>query len=96
MVTVLLDAAGQLLSASDHVHFREPPAGQSPARIRQESIGGRFEADGAFRGTCWLVTGPEPVDDEPPRWEMTPRQPRPEEVERLRGLTAELLRRQPA
>jgi hypothetical protein len=93
VVTVLLDASGRLLSASDHVHFREAGAAGAPVRVRQESIGGRFEADGTFRGTCWLLTGPEPPDDEPPQWEMTPRPPRPDEVERLRGLTAELLRR---
>ena len=60
---VTLDETGRPISASDHVLFRAPnpahPTG--PADMRQESIGGRLEADGTFRGTCWLVTGREPA-----------------------------------
>lgn len=92
VVQVLLDAEGRLLSASDHVLFRSEVAGQA-VQIRQESIGGRFESDGDFRGTFWLVTGPEPVDDEEPRWELVPREPTKDEVEALRHLIAEVVRR---
>lgn len=92
VLQVLLDAEGRLLSASDHVMFRSEGEGQ-PVQIRQESIGGRFEPDGDFRGTFWLISGPEPVDDEEPRWEMSPREPTEGEVEALRQLVAEMVRR---
>lgn len=92
VLQVLLDAEGRLLSASDHVLFRSEGEGQ-PVQIRQESIGGRFESDGDFRGTFWLITGPEPVDEEEPRWELNPRAPTTGEVEALRKLVAEIVRR---
>jgi hypothetical protein len=92
VLQVVRDAEGRLLSASDHVLFRSEAEGQ-PVQIRQESIGGRFESDGDFRGTCWLITGPEPVDEEEPRWELTPREPTKGEVEALRLLVAEIIRR---
>lgn len=96
IVQVLLDAEGRPLSASDHVLFRSEPAGQSgTVQTRQESVGGRFESDGEFRGTFWLITGPEPVDDEEPRWEMSPRKPTKDEVEALRQLVAEVVGRRP-
>jgi hypothetical protein len=94
ILQVLLDAGGRPLSASDHVLFRSAPAGGSgTVQIRQESIGGRFESDGEFRGTVWLISGPEPVDDEEPPWEMSPRAPTTGEVEALRQLVAEIVRR---
>jgi hypothetical protein len=94
IVQVLLDGSGQPLSASDHVLFRSEPAGPRDAvPIRQESIGGRFEPDGSFRGTFWLMTGAEHVDKSEPEWEMTPREPTPAEVSGLKALVAELMRR---
>ncbi len=96
ILQVLLDATGQTLSASDHVLFRSgPTGGPGPVLIRQESIGGRLEPDGSFRGTFWLVTGPEPVDEEDPQWEMRPREPTKEEVAVLKQLVAEVVRRRP-
>jgi hypothetical protein len=92
IVQVLLDAEGRLLSGSDHVLFRFEVEGR-PVQIRQESVGGRFESDGSFRGTFWLVTGPEPIDDEEPRWELSPRQPTTGEVQALRQVVAEVMRR---
>ena len=96
ILLVILDASARPIAASDHVFYRHPaddPA--APGLIRQESIGGRLEADGTFTGTCWLVTGPEPPDEEPPRWESTPRTPTEAEVAALRSLVAELLARAP-
>jgi hypothetical protein len=98
ILQVLVDADGRPLSGSDHVLFRFPPTThdsghQSAVLMRQESIGGRFEPNGDFRGTCWLVTGPEPVDEEAPQWEMTPREPTPREVAALRMLVEEIVRR---
>lgn len=96
ILQVLVDGEGVPLSASDHVLFRfEPPDGLRPVQMRQESIGGRLESNGDFRGTCWLVTGPEPVDEEEPRWEMVPRQPTEGEVQALRKLVVEVVRRRP-
>ena len=90
---ITLDETGRPISASDHVLFSAPnpedPAG--PADMRQESIGGRLEANGSFRGTCWLVTGPEPIDDEEPTWDMRPRAPDEAEIVRLKALVAELM-----
>ncbi|HUR95672.1 MAG TPA: hypothetical protein VMY76_13900 [Gemmatimonadales bacterium] len=95
ILTVTIGQTGRPLSASDHVYFRlavsdEPGA---PAMIRQESIGGRLEADGSFRGTCWLVTGPEPTSDEEPQWSMEPRPPSTDETEKLKALVGDLMRR---
>jgi len=92
ILLVLLDADGRLLSASDHVLFRSEAEGR-PVQIRQESIGGRFESNGDFRGTFWLVTGPEPAAEEEPQWEMSPREPTTDEVEALRKLVAEIIGR---
>lgn len=95
VLQVLLDATGQPLSASDHVLYcADRPGADAPARIRHESIGGRFETDGSFLGTCWHMVGSEPADEEEPRWEMTPRRPTVDEVAALRALVAELLERQ--
>ena len=96
ILMVVTDGSARPVAASDHVLFRWPGAAPSePARMRQESIGGRIEPDGSFKGTCWLVTGPEPVDDEPPQWESTPRPPTDAEIAALRALVAEVLARTP-
>jgi hypothetical protein len=88
VVHVVLDGDGRPISASDMVFYRT-----GPAEIRQESVGGRFEADGSFRGTRWLTAGPEPADDEPPDWESTPSEPSAADVAALRALVDEMLRR---
>lgn len=91
IVLVVIDGEGRLLAASDHVLFRFP--GREPVQVRHESIGGRFEEDGTFKGTCWLIEGPEPVEDEEPGWTMSPRPPTARETDRLRALAAEVLQR---
>ena len=95
VLLAVLDASARPIAASDHVFFRRPGAPGEPAFIRQESIGGRIEADGSFSGTCWLVTGPEPREEEPPEWESTPRPSTEAEVAALRALVTELLARAP-
>ena len=95
-VLVVLDATARPIAASDHVLFWSPgDAPTGPAQVRQESIGGRLEADGSFAGTCWLVTGPEPEDDEPPQWDSTHRPPTAAEVAALLQLVTDLLARSP-
>jgi hypothetical protein len=57
-VLITLDEHGQLLSGSDHVMFvRETtPDGLEATLSDHESVGGRFEEDGSFRGTYWRTT----------------------------------------
>jgi hypothetical protein len=95
VVHVVLDGADRPISASDHVLVRFPheaPAGM-PVRMRQESVGGRLEVDGSFRGTYWDVSGLEPEDDEEPHWESIPRAPTEDEIAALKALVAEVLKR---
>jgi hypothetical protein len=96
-IQVVLDAADRPISASDHVLVRFPDeaAGGAPVRMRQESVGGRLEIDGSFRGTHWDVSGLEPVGDEPPLWQSTPRPPTAEELTALKALVAEIVKRAP-
>ena len=94
VVQVLLDAGGRPLSASDHVLFRSVSRDDTGRPwIRQENIGGRYETDGSFRGTCWRTEGPEPAADEPPRWSAIPRSPTAEEIAGLGALVGEMRRR---
>jgi len=92
---IVLDETGRPIAASDHVllHWENPADPSGPWLMRQESIGGRLEEDGRFRGTCWTVTGPEPREDEPPAWESTPRQPTDEETAALKRLVAGIVMR---
>jgi hypothetical protein len=95
LLQVTLDREGRPISASDHVLFRFPDESpRGPARIRQESIGGRLEPDGSFHGTVWLVEGDEPPGESEPEWEMTPRAPTSVEASLLLDLVTELMRRQ--
>jgi hypothetical protein len=93
-VLVVLDETGALLSASDAVLYRTTPergAAGADAML-QLSIGGRFEEDGSFHGTRWHSVAIERQGQEPD-WESTPSEPSPDDVEGLRELVAELIRR---
>jgi hypothetical protein len=90
VILVVLDSAGQPISASDMVLYRS-----AGAEIRQESLGGRFEPDGTFRGTRWRTVGLEPPDGEESAWDSTPAEPSADDVSALRELVSELVRRQP-
>jgi hypothetical protein len=95
-VLVVLDDIGTLLSASDSVLYRTgAPTGVAqtdPGAILQLSIGGRFEEDGSFHGTRWHSVAVA-RDGEDPQWESTPSEPSLEDVDGLRTLVAELMRR---
>jgi hypothetical protein len=91
-VLVVVDGSGVPISASDGVFFQIPG---EPPRIRDESIGGRFEPDGTFRGTHWLSVADDPGEDEPAQWQSTPTAPTVDEIAALRALVDEMLRRQP-
>jgi hypothetical protein len=98
---VVLDGQGTLLSGSDNVLYRRgldggPPPTESgaPCLIRQESVGGRFEPDSSFHGTRWLSEAEDPGGDvDELEWKMTKSEPTAHDVEGLRRLVAELLRR---
>lgn len=98
-ITVLLDAEGRVIGASDTVMFRVPPLPPNPGpdappvRLRFESISGRFEADGTFRGTCWVSEADEPVEAGDARWEMSPSEPTSASIAGLRSLVAEVVKR---
>jgi hypothetical protein len=102
VVLVVLDASGQPISASDTVLYRveAPKAGttaepDAPAQICQDSIGGRIEPDGTFRGTCWHTEAPEPPGEEEPTWESKRSEPTASQISALMDLVAEVMRRQP-
>ena len=101
-ILVVLDADGVLLSASDAVLYRTavneaalPANSDASATILQLSVGGRFEDDGSFHGTRWHSVAVERGGDDEPEWESTPSEPSPEDVDGLRAVVAELIRRQP-
>ena len=65
-VQITLDEQGRLLAGGDHVMFvRETtPEGGEATVTDHESIGGRFEEDGSFRGTHWKATLETSADDD--------------------------------
>ena len=101
VVMVVLDATGQPISASDAVLYSvEVGAGEGGSSPRivehyHESIGGRLESDGSFRGTHWRTLIAETAEGETQHLESTPSAPSPADVAALRALVAELLRRRP-
>jgi hypothetical protein len=103
---VVLDANGQPISASDTVLYRlevrrtsqvaEPRSPiENAIEFYQESVGGRIEQDGTFRGTRWHTVAVEAVEGGEPRLESTPSEPSATDVAGIMALVAELLRRQP-
>ena len=98
VVLITLDADGRAISASDHVYLRDisrldvKEAMFAHVPMRQESVGGRIEEDGSFRGTHWTVEGMESDEDEP-KWTHTPRPPSDTETSALMELVGEVLKR---
>jgi hypothetical protein len=88
---VLLDAAGTVLSASDAVV--RTTAGT--VSWHHASIGGRFEPDGRFLGTCWRGVGTATDDADEPTIASVPSPPSDAEVAALRALVDEIVRRAP-
>jgi hypothetical protein len=92
IVLVVRDADGVVLSASDAVVYRR----EAGARLhfRHETLGGRFEADGAFAGRHWTAESIEMADGETAAGDpASGREPSAAEVESLRALVAEIIRR---
>lgn len=90
-VLVVVDGSGAVLSAGDSTFER---LSEEPPLVRHASIGGRFEPDGRFLGTCWRSEGPEPPEDEPSQLEWARTEPTADETAALRALVEEMLRRQ--
>lgn len=94
-VLVVLDAAGQPISASDTVLYRREIPQRRLVELRQESLGGRLELDGSFRGTRWTSVAVEsPEGDELP-WESTPSEPSADDVVSIKALVADVMGRRP-
>jgi len=94
-VQVTLDATGTLLTGSDIVMFvRETAPGGDATLTDHESIGGRFEVDSSFRGTCWksrLRSLPE-SDESETVWSESAA-PTDDQIAALRRLVADVLGR---
>lgn len=102
-ILVVLDGSGTLLSASDGVLYRRGLSGSSPpddpdapVLIEQESVGGRYEPDGSFRGTHWHSVAEDPGGSDELDWQSRKREPSPAGVEGLRKVVAGLIRRAPS
>jgi hypothetical protein len=104
-VLVVLDATGQPISASDHVLYwseasktdqnADTSSGTAiQAEFYQESIGGRFEADGTFRGTRWQTVGEDYRDGSEPEMDSTPSEPSAADIAGIKALVAEIMKRQ--
>jgi len=104
-VLVVLDATGQPISASDHVLYwsevsktdknADTSSGSAPhAEFYQESIGGRFETDGTFRGTRWQTVGEDYGDGSEPKMDSTPSEPSVADIAGIKALVAEIIKRQ--
>ena len=103
-VLVVLDATGKPISASDHVLYwsevskigqdADAVSGSAPhAEFYQESIGGRFETDGTFRGTRWQTVGEDYGDGSEPKMDSTPSEPSAADIAGIKALVAKILKR---
>jgi len=96
-VQITLDEQGRLLAGGDHVMFvRETtPDGDEATVTDHESIGGRFEEDGDFRGTHWKATLETSADDDESSVTRSAhhRRPSPEEIAELRRIIDDVLNR---
>ena len=96
-VLITLDEHGDLIAGSDHVMFVRDttPDGLESTLTDHESIGGRFEKDGSFRGTHWKTTLDSSADDEESSITRSAehRPPTGAEIAALRRIIDEVLKR---
>jgi hypothetical protein len=93
---VMLDASGKILAAGDHVMVAHEVTrdGVELTISDHESIGGRYEDDGSFRGTRWRTHMEGPADSaEPGESQATPSAPTDDEIAALTRLVAEVMAR---
>ena len=105
-ILVVLTSSGQLISASDTVLYRSEVSRDSSryrlfspttdhVEFHSETIGGRFELDGTFRGTRWETTGIESPDDSEPKMSSKRSAPSAEDIAAIKSLVSDLIKRQP-
>lgn len=101
-ILVVIDGSGTLLSASDAVLVRRgldggaPPADcDAPTMFELESLGGRFEPDGSFRGTHWRTVTIEGGPGGKQERQSARSDPSEADVAALVRVIAEVLSRQP-
>lgn len=95
-VQVTLDEHGRQIAGGDHVMFvlEFQPGGTEATLTEHVSIGGRFEQDGKFIGTCWrTVLESHPEDDSGTTRSAEHRPPTDEEIATLRRLIEDVLAR---
>lgn len=89
-VMVTLDASGTPISAGDWVLY----CSGKPVRYVHENVGGRIQPDGSFLGTRWRSVAVEvPGSEDPETTETVRSEPTPQDVEGIKTLVQELLRR---
>ncbi|HUQ89896.1 MAG TPA: hypothetical protein VM096_20205 [Vicinamibacterales bacterium] len=100
-VQITLDANGELLSGGDSVMFVRETAAHDDCIATvtdHESIGGRFEKDGSFLGTCWKTTlESSPAGDgvDAVTRSAEKRAPSDDEIATLRRIIGDVLTRRP-
>ena len=96
-VLITLDEHGALLSGGDHVMYvlETTPGGDEATLTEHHSIGGRFETDGAFRGTHSRSTLESAAggEDESKVRSVENRPPTEDEIAALRRLVEDVLSR---
>ena len=95
-VLITLDQDDRLLSGGDHVMFvlETTPDGSEATLTEHQSVGGRFEVDGSFRGTYWKSTSETPPgEDEGVPRSAEHRPPSEEEIAALRRIIDDVLGR---
>lgn len=95
VAAVLVDGDDRPLSASEWVMYRSERVedGRPVVEWRHETVGGRLEPDGTFRGTRWLTVLLETEDGQEIEKESTPSPPSAADEEALDALVGEVLRR---
>jgi hypothetical protein len=95
-VLITLDEHGDLLAGSDHVMFvRQTTPDGAVMLTEHHSIGGRFEADGSFRGTHWIsILENRAGEEESATRSAEHRPPTEDEIAALTNLLKEILRRE--
>ena len=95
-VHITLDGSGQIIAGGDHAMIarEEIRDGVEFTISDHESIGGRFEEDGSFRGTRWKThTEGMAAADEASHTTSTSSVPTEEDIAALRRVVAEVMRR---
>jgi hypothetical protein len=95
-VLITLDASGRIISGGDYVMItNEELRDGVPFMISDhESLGGRFEDDGSFKGTRWRTRMEGAADaDESTPIASTPSTPTDDEIAALRRIIDDLMSR---